>query len=65
MLISRNVSVHIFTAWGFIPERIHSAMARAEVGGSQGSSGLDTVEFKLIVTGPVALRKELNCSRKY
>jgi hypothetical protein len=65
MLISRNVSVHIFTAWGTFPERIHSAMARAEVGGSQGSSGLDTVEFKLIVTGPVALRKELNCSRKY
>jgi hypothetical protein len=30
-------------------------MARAEVGGSQGSSGLDTVEFKLKVTGPVAL----------
>ena len=55
MLISRNVSVHISTAWGTIPERIHSAMARAEVGGSQGSSGLDTVEFKLIVTGPVAL----------
>ena len=65
MLISRNVSVHISTAWGNSPKRIHSAMARAEVGGSQGSSGLDTVEFKLIVTGPVALRKELNCSRKY
>ena len=55
MLTLRNVNVHISTAWGTIPERIHSALARAEEGGSQGSSGLDTVEFKLIVTGPVAL----------
>jgi hypothetical protein len=55
MLVARDVNAHISTAWGTIPERIHSAMARAEVGGSQGSSGLDTVEFKLKVTGPVAL----------